>query len=648
VRGQDGAAGRRPKLAARAGALLAAAVAAAGGLSSLGVAASPAAGAAAFSEPAYVGSIGRPGHAGVYAWGAATARNGNVIIGDYWNYQLHEYAVTGKRIRTFGSRGDGLGQNNAPHGVAVDPADGSIYVSDLNNADIDKFAADGTPVAELPTHAFQGEKYLTTPIPYAPRLAVGPDGDSYMVNSHTFPSAAEFPHRIIVRDRQWNVQGYLGEHGDFGVLRGIAVSADNRLYVVDAGHGVVRVLHPDGTVAAPPFGSRGSAPGQFGNDIRGITVDDANGWVYVVDTASAQIEKFSVTGRPLRTWGSKGTGPGQFGDGGREITLAPDPRPGKESAPPLVVAPDFGNVRVNVYDSDGTFLWDFPNPPGLPPADGFNQAQDVAVTRAGDGVYTADTFNHRVQRFDPATGELRKLWGARGRDSAYGMNYPRGISVDPATGDVWLLNTRSGDVKVYTGGGAHKFSFGSWGTGADQLNYARGIEVTRNRAYIADSNNLRISIRDKTGRLVKNVPCAPQSGGLVLKGCTDVAVAPDGRFFAAAPQDQVVYRYAADGTLLGSMGGAGTGPGRLRGPYGLALHGDLLYVSESYNHRVSVFRLDGTFVGSFGSRGEGDAQFDRPKGIDVDASGRLYVMDHFNERVQVFQASAGSVPITAR
>lgn len=631
-----GASTRRARVALVAAALLSVL------LASLAPAAPSAVAAEGFRPPGYVGSIGRPGHAGVYAWGAATANNGNVFIGDYWNYRVHEYTVRGQRVRTFGSRGDGVGQNNAPHGVAVDPTDGSVYVSDLNNADIDKFAADGTPLAELPTRAYLGEQYLTTPIPYAPRLAVGPDGDSYMVNSHTFPSASDFPHRIVVRDRQWKVKGYLGEKGSFGVLRGIAVSADNRLYVVDAGHGVVRVLNRDGTAARPPFGGRGSRPGQFGNDIRGVAVDDAHGWVYVVDTASAQIEKFSVTGQPLRTWGSKGTAPGQFGDGGREITLAPDPRPGKEGAPALVVVPDFANVRVNVYDSDGVFLWDFPDPPGPPPADGFNQAQDVAVTPAGDAVYTADTFNHRVQRFDPATGKVLSAWGTRGRQHAFGMNYPRGVSVDPVTGDVWLLNTRSGDVKVYTRHGSHRFSFGSWGSGQDQLNYPRGIEVTADRVFIADSNNLRVSIRDKAGRLVRNVPCAPTSGGLVLRGCTDVAVAPDGRFFAAAPQDHVVYRYAADGSLLGAMGGAGTGPGRLRGPYGLAVHEGLVYVTESRNSRVSVFRLDGSYVASFGSRGDGPAELDQPKGIDVDRSGRLYVMDHVNERVQVFQVAGAA------
>jgi tripartite motif-containing protein 71 len=35
-----------------------------------------------------VRQIGGPGHAALYAWGAATAPDGSVYIRDYWNYRI--------------------------------------------------------------------------------------------------------------------------------------------------------------------------------------------------------------------------------------------------------------------------------------------------------------------------------------------------------------------------------------------------------------------------------------------------------------------------------------------------------------------------------------------------------------------------------
>ena len=131
------------------------------------------------------------------------------------------------------------------------------------------------------------------------------------------------------------------------------------------------------------------------------------------------------------SFGSEGTGPGQFRDGGREVTV---------DAAGNVHAADFGNNRVNVFSSSGAFRYFYPSPAIPPPDDGFNQPQGVAVNPAGTDVYTADTYNHRVQRWTP-TGSLVSKWGFRGTKDPYAMNYPRWIAVDPRNRDVLLLNS---------------------------------------------------------------------------------------------------------------------------------------------------------------------------------------------------------------
>ena len=63
---------------------------------------------------------------------------------------------------------------------------------------------------------------------------------------------------------------------------------------------------------------------------------------------------------------------------------------------------------------------------------------------------------------------------------------------------------------------------------------------------------------------------------------------------------------------------------------------DKIFVTESGNHRVSVFTSQGGYLTSFGSCGSGPQQFQYPYGITVDKSGMVYVCDSGNERVQIF------------
>jgi peptidylamidoglycolate lyase len=102
-----------------------------------------------------------------------------------------------------------------------------------------------------------------------------------------------------------------------------------------------------------------------------------------------------------------------------------------------------------------------------------------------------------------------------------------------------------------------------------------------------------------------------------------------------------VYKQSHDGTLLLTLGERGV-PGNDRRhfnrPTDVAVAPDRsFYVSDGYeNNRVLKFAADGTFLLEWGSKGTGPGQFDLPHGIAVDASGRVFVVDRENARVQVF------------
>ena len=83
-----------------------------------------------------------------------------------------------------------------------------------------------------------------------------------------------------------------------------------------------------------------------------------------------------------------------------------------------------------------------------------------------------------------------------------------------------------------------------------------------------------------------------------------------------------------------SVGGEkGEEDGEFNDPRGLAIYDNLLYVSDRKNHRVQVFNLQLIYQKSI--RGEGDGKFDEPFDVKFDATGKMYVAEFNNKRVQV-------------
>jgi DNA-binding beta-propeller fold protein YncE len=275
------------------------------------------------------------------------------------------------------------------------------------------------------------------------------------------------------------------------------------------------------------------------------------------------------------------------------------------------------------------------------PKGGFNQPEGIAVNRVTGQVWVTDTFNHRIQRFS-ATGQYQASWGYRGRGTGAAMDYPRGVSVDPVDQTVWMNNTRSANIKHYRPDGTFLGQFGTQGQADDQFFYSRGILAGSNgRLYIPDSGNQRLKVVSRTGALIWAAPCGTGAltGNYVLFGCTSVALDAAGNVYAAAPTEDVVYKFSPSGSLLAKFGSHGSGPGQFDGAYGVAIRGDRLYVSEMDNNRISVLSLDGTFMGSFGGPGSAHGRFQRPTALALDAQGRLYVTDTGNDRVEVFTVS---------
>ena len=72
----------------------------------------------------------------------AFARDRILIADGYANARILEYSNAGKRLREWGSAGDGPGQFRIPHAIAID-REGIIYVADRENGRIQRFSLEG-------------------------------------------------------------------------------------------------------------------------------------------------------------------------------------------------------------------------------------------------------------------------------------------------------------------------------------------------------------------------------------------------------------------------------------------------------------------------------------------------------------------------
>ena len=79
----------------------------------------------------------------------------------------------------------------------------------------------------------------------------------------------------------------------------------------------------------------------------------------------------------------------------------------------------------------------------------------------------------------------------------------------------------------------------------------------------------------------------------------------------------------------------------MREPYGIAIHRDNLYVTDTGVHAVFQFRIevDMRLVAKLGSKGSGMGQFNYPHGLTVSTNGDVFVADYNNNRIQILDDS---------
>ena len=257
----------------------------------------------------------------------------------------------------------------------------------------------------------------------------------------------------------------------------------------------------------------------------------------------------------------------------------------------------------------------------------------VAVT-AKDEILVADNQNHRVQVFD-SNGTFLRSFGHKGENSGEFKN-PTGIAIDKDR-NILVSECYNHRVQILSWEGRHLGSFGGKGSLDSQLSYPWGLSLdSTGNVIVADTGNKLIKIFTPDGRFVMKI------GGQGSLSCPVHCVQCGEYFIVSDSNEHCIKVFNREGNFqykFGKQGeGDGDGDGEFNYPRFLSVtQSKHLLVCDCFNHRIQVFELDGTFVGKFATNGSKLGEFIQPFSVAALSNDQIVVSDYKNNRIQIFE-----------
>lgn len=515
----------------------------------------------------------------------AVDSRGNVYVADALGNSITKLAPDGRFLSRWGTFGSRRGQFNFPTGLAVDRL-GAIYVADTGNNRVQKLSPQGKwmagwGMAGHPLAHISGPTGVT----------VDPRGNIFIAGGDSAEVVKLSPSGKLVAT--WSPQGLKDPEG-------LAAAPDGTVYVADSGEGTIVHLSPGGRIL-----STWQFPGFLSGRYRyptgypfGVAVD-AHDTVYVTDTYRDHILKLSRTGQVQATWGGPGSGPGKFDV---PLGIAVD-RVG------TIYVGDRNNHRVQKLSPAGVPLpaWGA----ALPPAARFQSPIALASDRASHVYILEGSSPPRVDELSPQGMPLREVVLQVGRQA----DTLSGLAVDEA-GAMYMANPAHDQVSKFSPTGKLRAQWGTAGLGGGQFHDPTDVAVApRGRVLVADSDNDRLQVFSRNGRLIRvtKVVGYPQS----------LTVDRSGHIFVADDVRHEVTEWSPTGAFLRALAGNSTGV-RWRRPVALAVNrsGDL-YVADAGSNRVIELSRSGRVLQSSGGKG----LFGRIADVVVDPMGNVYALD---------------------
>jgi hypothetical protein len=572
-------------------------------------------------------------------------------------------SVTGGTIDTFTGGGihdfwadSGLDADHAryyaPKALAWDPASDSLYIAEPEIHQVRKFSGGAESIVAGDGVAGWELSSLTARLGSPTSVAVDGNGNIYIADVAA--------NRILMLNLGVQPTLYAGTGDEafandsnplearFGAMGQIARAPNGDMYVPDppnhrvrkiAANGVVTTVAGDGDLPtwAGDGGPREDA--RFTGDATGVA-RDAAGNLYAAEPSANRVRILRATG-DVETFAGNGVA-GSSGDGGAATLAKLDGPSGVAvDADGNVYIADRNNNRIRVVDASGaidTFAGDGSSDCGGDPTCGDGgDATDAqldepfGLTIDEDGNLLITEFGGcRIRKVDLDTDVISRVAGTgacanigEGWDPVLtSIGAPLGITVDPATGDIYVAVGGS-EVKKISGGAMTTFAGtgngGDTGDGGD----ATDAELTIPFGVAWNPVNGSLYISDGPVNRIREVR---QDGKIyAFSGSNGTPFGGDGLQY----DDPGVGYFFPEPLLFAAWGVTD------------ATHGTL-YIGG--RQTVRYITLDTGELHSYGSMTEvteggdgGDAtaaQLDMPAGVALDSDGNLYIADANAARVR--------------
>jgi len=245
-----------------------------------------------------------------------------------------------------------------------------------------------------------------------------------------------------------------------------------------------------------------------------------------------------------------------------------------------------------------------------------------------------------IQGADDVTGKrkpsfVERMSGKPAEGEQLRLSKPYGVAVDQA-GKIYVADPEKRGVLVFD----RENKTASLRKGNAQFPLFLPICVTTDRdgrMYVSDSFAEQVVVFDPDGKPV----AAFGKGTFKRPGGLAINAERGWLYVVDVKRNEVMIFDLRTLALVKVFGGSSKSgefePGTLSGPTNIALDASgRVYVSDTFNCRIQVFDPSGRFLRSFGSQGVRPGSFLRPKGVAVDHQGHVYVVDAGFNNFQIF------------
>jgi len=538
----------------------------------------------------------------------AVDNSGRLWVTDPANDQVHQYSPEGEFVQSLGRRGVKPGEFAAPHGIAAS-ADGLLYIADSGNQRVQIFTLDGKFSDSF------GQKGSEPGQFHEPWLiSVSRDGIVLVVDKDAqrvqfFSKDGIFLHLIDVgipidglavdpagrlytshkklkQIEQWSSAGQLmktftgvepGMKG-FSEPQSLAISGVGLLYVTDPDNHHFRELDLSGHTLGI-FGRAGTGAGQFKTMEDIAVLDDT---VYICDSKMKHVTALSLTRQvPLSAMAPVPVARLQVS---REPGLDLDVDRLAWNPDGTLHTLSISRAELVTHDltTKTTFQIDLKKDLGVRNPSGLTTAP------SSGNVFISDTGGDRVIKIDKK-GTLLLEFGkstAMFKNGQGELSKPQGLACSPQ-GLLFVADSGNNRFQAFNHQALFQFSGGEKGSAPGQLRTPTGIAWDKDRVYLCDTGNKKISAFTTSGRFLHDMGTM---GPETLQDPRQLAVDREGNLFVLDAARGRVIAYDTQGVYVGGFGSTGKAPGFLNKPRDFALNenGDLFVAEEG---RVQAFRV---------------------------------------------------------